>query len=406
MNSDLKSSQANATLALSPMSIPGWKEPVLPTGKYDGGIASSIYSPPTPLHMVIDPFKTRSLALAVGDSLQVYVNGKPTDAIKSIENGEENDTITMKLPWGWLKDGLNQMFYRVKRISGNFADSTPVLNLLFNNPVSDISVSHPPSLGPTLPATFTLTRTYPRDYDRVTLTIGTWSKTIANLPAAKSFTYTLTAADLQQIGGGTHPVSAQLVDQLDNISLSQTGSVTLWQDHCTSLVDTYNGWIAHTAARSGSIRQFPMDGKPVTAFFNFTDQGAPNGFAGVVLYRDFTFVPGQYQFTFEGTHVADSPNSSLVNPILSAEDPQHIGDRREVPKNGIWYLFLKAFTITTQQTARLYISNYQDGSNGNDFGLRNIKVEQLNSSGGVMSASAAKLELPLYTGPVLSIAYP
>ncbi|MFJ2282361.1 hypothetical protein ACIOUG_14590 [Pseudomonas sp. NPDC087803] len=407
MNSNLNSPQADAALKLFPMLIPGWKESVLPAGKYHAGIPSRIYSPSTPLYMVIDPALTFSTTLAVGDSVHVYVNDQPTDAITQIREGEENQRIEIDLKWGWMKEGLNTMFYRMTRPSGNYADSEPVLNLLFHYPVSDITVSHPPSLGPTQPATLTLTRTYPRDYDRVTLTIGTWSKNIANVPADKSFTYTLTDADLRQIGGGTHPVSARLVDQLDNISLSPIGSVTLWQDHYTSLADTYNGWVAYTAARSGSIREFPMNNQPVTAFFNFTaDAGPPTGFAGVVLYRDFTFVPGQYRFTFEGTHVADSPNPSLVNPILCAEDPERNGDRREVPKNGIWYLFLKTFTITTQQTARLYISNYQDGSNGNDFGLRNIKVEQLNSSGGIMSAFAAEPELPLYTGEKLPIEYP
>ena len=169
----------------------------------------------------------------------------------------------------------------------------------------------------------------------------------------------------------------------------------------------FNGWITYAGARSGSIRQFPMNNQHVTAFFNFTDQGAPTGFSGAVLYRDFLFIPGQYRFTFEGTHVADSPNPQLVNPILCADTGmvQWRGDRREVPKNGIWYLFLNAFTITQRQVARLYISNFQDGSNGNDFGIRNIKVVRLDS-GGIMSTPAEEPQLPVYTGPLPDLDYP
>jgi hypothetical protein len=82
------------------------------------------------------------------------------------------------------------------------------------------------------------------------------------------------------------------------------------------------------------------------------------------------------------------------------------GARREVPKNGIWYLFLNAFTITQRQVARMYVSNFQDGSNGNDFGIRNIRVVRLNSGGGLMSAPEVESELPVYTGPLPELEYP
>lgn len=298
MNSLRNSSQADAALELWPMYIPGWKTPVLPTGTYHGGIPLTIHSPSIRLYMVIDPLKTLSKPLAIDDSVELWVNGQPTSVIKIIKVGEENDRIDMELPWGWLVNGANTMFYRVTRVSQNHDDSLPILDLLFHYPPSEITVSHPASANPAQPGTFTLTRSYPREYDGVTLTVGTWSKTIPYVHPANPITYTLTAADLQQIGDGTHPVSARIVDQLGNSNVSTTSSIIIgtapveWEDHYTSLADAYNGWIPYLAARSGSIRQHIMNHQLVNAFFNFTDQGTPYGFAGVILYQDFLFIPG------------------------------------------------------------------------------------------------------------------
>lgn len=411
MSNDLDSPLAGEALALLPMIIPGLKTAVLPAGAYHGGIPLSIYSAATRLRMEIDPFLSRMTTLAAGDSIELWANGKATSVIRIIEAGQENNRLAMELPWGWLVDGLNTLSYKVTRVSGNIEESQPVLKLLFHSPASGITVSHPDSIEPTQPATFALTRTYPHEYDYVELIIGSWRKTIAYVHPANPITYTLTAAERQEIGKGSHPVSARVVDQLGNSAVSPVRFIDFkqdWEDHYTSLADGFNGWNLHTGARAGSIRAFRMNNKTVTAFFNFTDQGAPTGFAGVVLYRDFACIPGQYRFTFEGTHVADSPQAQLVNPILCADTgmAQWRGDKREVPKNGIWYLFLQAFTITEPRTVRLYISNFQDGSFGNDFGIRNINVVRLDSGGGIMSAPAPDPELPLYTGAVPELDYP
>jgi hypothetical protein len=126
-----------------------------------------------------------------------------------------------------MKDGLNTLYYEVTRVSGNKDQSTPILNVLFNNPVSGITVSHPASIGPGQPATFTLTRDYPREYDVMTLTVGTWSKTIPYVHPANPVTYTLTTLDLQQIGDGTRSVSATNEDQLSNLRVSPTTSIVI-----------------------------------------------------------------------------------------------------------------------------------------------------------------------------------
>jgi hypothetical protein len=176
-----------------------------------------------------------------------------------------------------------------------------------------------------------------------------------------------------------------------------------WKDHFTDFQNgSYNGWIAHTGARSGSIRVHAG----VKAFFNFTDQGPATGFRGTVFYQDFLFLPGTYSFWMQACHVADSPDPKLVNPILSviAALPNLIEDKREVPKNGIWYDFRIIFNVPGHQFIRLYINNHQDGSNGNDFGIRNIRV--VRDSGGGGGVMETINEAPLYTGPLPEIELP
>jgi hypothetical protein len=415
MDTHRTAAQGDAVLKLSQMDINGMKEDVLPAETYYGGIPLSIYSSLIKLYMTIDPSMTLSNLLGVNDTMELWVNGKQTSVIRIIRPGEENATISMELPWGWLDDGANTMFYRVTRPgSHNHSDSDPV-NLLFHYPASTITVSHSPSVDPAQPGTglFTLTRNYPRAYDEVTLTVGTWSTPIPH--PANPMIYTLTDDDLQLIGDGTHPVSARIVDQLGNISVSPTSSIVIgpapaeWVDHYTSLADAYNGWIPHGAARSGSIRPHLMSNQTVNAFFNFTDQGNANGFAGVILYQDFLFIPGQYRFTFEGTHVADGSHiPGLVNPILYPDTgmPEFRGIPCVVPKNGTWYSFSIDFTITEKGSVRMYIRNDQDSGNGNDFGLRDIRIVRLNSGAGSMSVPAEESELPVYTGPRPEIKYP
>ncbi|QXE09886.1 MULTISPECIES: hypothetical protein [Pseudomonas] len=224
---NINSTQISALLQLYPMAIPGAVENLQPPGAYHLGIPESIHSPSTKLFMVIDPVTLFSTPSEAGNSVRLWVNGQATSVIKPIKPGEENNRIFMELLWGVMKDGLNTLYYEVTRVSGNKDQSTPILNVLFNNPVSGITVSHPASIGPGQPATFTLTRDYPREYDVMTLTVGTWSKTIPYVHPANPVTYTLTTLDLQQIGDGTRSVSATNEDQLSNLRVSPTTSIVI-----------------------------------------------------------------------------------------------------------------------------------------------------------------------------------
>ncbi|TEA58636.1 MULTISPECIES: hypothetical protein [unclassified Pseudomonas] len=227
MSINVNSTQITALLQLYPMAIPGAEENLQPPKTYDLGISQSIYSPTIKLFIVIDPVRLFSTSFTAGDSVRLWVNSLATSVIKLIKPGEENDRIFMDAPWGVLKDGLNRLYYEVTRVSGNKDQSTPILNVLFNNPVSGITVSHPPSIVPGQSPTVTLTRSDPRQFDEMELTIGSWSKTIPYVHPANPVTYNLTTLDLQQIGDGTRTVSATIKDQLSNLRVSPTTSILI-----------------------------------------------------------------------------------------------------------------------------------------------------------------------------------
>ncbi|TFH79494.1 MULTISPECIES: hypothetical protein [Pseudomonas] len=259
MSININSTQISALLQLYPMAIPGAEENLQPPGVYHLGIPESIHSPSTKLFMVIDPVTLFSTPFEAGDSVRLWVNSQATSVIKPIKPGEENDRIFMELPWGWLKDGLNTLYYEVTRVSGNKDKSDPILNVLFNNPVSGITVSHPASIGPGQPAKFTLTRSNPREFDVMELFIRRWTKIIPYVHPANPVTYTLTATDLQQIGDGTHQVYATVVDQLTNSNVSPTTSITI-----TANQKVYNPPII-VQGEPGKILDVPsLNGKDAT----------------------------------------------------------------------------------------------------------------------------------------------
>lgn len=408
MNNNINSLEADAALALDPLHLPGSKKTVQPPGYAHLGVPLSIYSATQRLAIVIDPLVMLASSqngvlggvLKAFDTLTVWVNGLATGASDYVRPGQESERMLLYLPPGWLKNDINKMFYRVERLSGNYEDSL-TLDVLYYTPASDIKVSHPATIGQGQPPTFTLTRNYPNEFDVMRLTVGRWSKTIPYVHPANPITYTLTAAERQQIGDGPHLVEATVTDQLGNHNVSGRTTITFsdWQDDYTDFEKGFNGWIPHNAARSGSIRVFA--GR--TAFFNFTDQLPATGFRGTVLYKDFLCPPGSYVFQMKACHVADNPAAGLLNPLLQLQAgiAGGDGDVREVPKNGIWYDFRLSINVPAQGIVRFYIQNHQDGSHGNDFGIDDIQVIRTSGMGGVMGVLN---EAPPCTGPVTPIA--
>lgn len=272
---DIQSKDLAGAFQLFPMIIPGWRDTVLPAGLAHGGIPQTIYQVPDGLLMVIDPFSTLSSPMAAYDSVELWINGKPTSVVKIIQPGEENLRIALHLPPGWLEDGINQAFYRVTRLGSNSEDSRPVLDLLYHNPApgypapGGITVSHPASVGPAEAAAgvvITATVSFTRPYDEVTLTVGTWRGTFTVTDVTQSIAWTLTAADFQQIGDNPlTPVSIRVVDQLSNRNTSVTTYMSINTSESQDTVAFLNG--PFTVAGGGQVRDIHLSlaraGQPV-----------------------------------------------------------------------------------------------------------------------------------------------
>ncbi|MED7668570.1 Ig-like domain repeat protein [Pseudomonas moraviensis subsp. stanleyae] len=224
MSVQVHSTEANAALALYPVYPPQWITPVLPPGTADGGLPLSAFTP-SGVELVIDPITgLRNWIMAAYDVVTIFVNAVSTGISKTIYPGEEQERILLRVPAIWFTNGVNDVRYKVTRPSDNDADS-PTLKLLYNNPAPTVTVSHPPSVVPGQTAVITITVGYPRPHDTVTLTIGTWSITFPN--PTSPINHTLTAAELQLIGDGTHSVFATVRDQLTNNNESAKTPITI-----------------------------------------------------------------------------------------------------------------------------------------------------------------------------------
>lgn len=226
MSINIQTAQITADLKLFPVLPLGWRTPVKPPGLAHGGLPHSAATSQG-FQILIEPVTALlSWVVAAYDVLELVVNGVPTGITRTILPGEEGDRFLMYLPAQWLKNGVNEILYTVTRPSGN-SDKSPELNVLFNKPVASVTVSHPASVVSGQPAVVTITVGYARPYDEVTLTIGTWSITFTNFDHTKPITSPLTTTDLQQIGDGTHPVSATVIDQLSNSNVSPTTYINI-----------------------------------------------------------------------------------------------------------------------------------------------------------------------------------
>ncbi|WP_095047921.1 YncE family protein [Pseudomonas sp. Irchel s3h9] len=304
---DVQSTEPVEALKLYPMSIPGWEDSVLPAGVAHGGIPQSIYPADKGLLMFIDPFTKLSTAtgvyenaMAVGDNVTVWLNGEKTSASKTIEAGEESERISLRLESGLLVNGINEMFYRVTRLSGNPNDSEPILKLLYHNPApgfpvpAGFTIAHPASVGPTEAAQGVVVSfkvSYARPYDKVTLTVGTERRTITVTDPAQPITLTLMAADFQQIGDNPQtPISARVVDQLGNSNLSATTFMDIHASESRYVVAFLNG--PYSVAPGGRVKDIELsltrEGQGAAGAISVTLPAGtvfPDGIGGA---RDFT----------------------------------------------------------------------------------------------------------------------
>lgn len=222
---NIQSQAVSDALALFPV-YPPQIAPVQPSTIAHGGVSQAAFTPDG-LEVIIEPITgLQNWVVAAFDVMTLFVNNVRTNVSKTIRPGEEGKRLLLLLPEFWFTNGVNDVRYQVTRVSGN-KDDSPTLQLLYHNPAPTITISHPPSIVPGKTAVIIITVGYARAYDKVTLIIGTWRLTFTNPDPTKPITYTLTAADLQSIGDGTHPVSGNVVDQLTNSGVSATTSITI-----------------------------------------------------------------------------------------------------------------------------------------------------------------------------------
>ncbi|EJM18578.1 hypothetical protein PMI21_02150 [Pseudomonas sp. GM18] len=257
MSINVNSAQASAGLLLVPMFIPGSKQTVLPPGYAHLGIPQSIYQMPNGLALVVDPVTMlKTFTLDAFDTVEVWANGKATSVSKVILPGEEQLRILLYLPLGRLVNGVNQLFYRVTRPSGNFEDSTPVLDVLYHDPApgnpapAGITIVFPPNIvangvGPAEAAAgvlVTFNVSFARPFDEIRLDVGTWNTTFTVTDPSKPITLTLTAADFQQIGDNANtPVKCTVTDQLGNGNQSATTYLDIHANRLNLLAPTVKG---------------------------------------------------------------------------------------------------------------------------------------------------------------------
>lgn len=257
MSINVNSASVSAVLLLVPMFIPGCRMPVQPAGLAHGGIPRSIYQTPNGLALVIDPVTMlKTFTLEAFDTVEVWANGKPTSVSKVILPGEEQLRILLYLPPGWLVNGVNQLFYRVTRLSGNFEDSTPVLDLLYHDPApgepapAGLSIIFPPNIvangvGPADAAAgvlVTFNVSFARPFDEIRLDVGTRRFTFTVTDPTKPITLTLTAADFLLIGDNANtPVKCTVTDQLGNGNQSATTYLNIHANRLDLLAPTVKG---------------------------------------------------------------------------------------------------------------------------------------------------------------------
>ena len=132
-----KPSNAPGILKLPFFVIPGWVSPVQPPDLAHGGVSIRVAEQQSTQGMqcVIDPWPDSVFAvLAEGDTVTLHVNNDDLAVDgKTIQRGEESERINLYVPVGTLRNGVNQHQYKVRRVSGNNDESTP-MNVLFYRP--------------------------------------------------------------------------------------------------------------------------------------------------------------------------------------------------------------------------------------------------------------------------------
>ncbi|SFL10173.1 hypothetical protein SAMN03159473_05729, partial [Pseudomonas sp. NFACC52] len=246
---DIQFSTLDDLFELFPVIIPGWITPVKPAGIADGGIPKSLYDgQPQGLLCVIDPWtelKRQSWIMAAYDRADLYVNDDPTPvAGKTVDPGEEQDRIPLRIPHGQLIHGVNRLHYKVTR-PGENASSSRDLHVLYHlrapgDPApdgldllipSDVVANGVSAERAAQGVEFGFAYTNPRNYDRINFLVGNVTIPFEVADASIPVTRTLFTATFQQAGDNPNTlIEYRVTDQLGNSNQSPTKRLDIHLD--------------------------------------------------------------------------------------------------------------------------------------------------------------------------------
>ena len=138
MDGQSNSPDDSNVFVLYPVMIPGWVTPVQPAGIADGGIPKRIYDEvPEGLECLIDPwteFRTRGIEpLALNDRVDLYIDSWPAAvAGKTIQPADVDQRIALHIPKDRLREGVNEIYYKVTRPSENSSRDSRKLKVLYH----------------------------------------------------------------------------------------------------------------------------------------------------------------------------------------------------------------------------------------------------------------------------------
>ncbi|MFJ4247704.1 hypothetical protein [Pseudomonas sp. NPDC089741] len=232
---DIQSSILNAIFELFPVHVPGWVSPIKPPERANGGIPRSLYDDKdSGLQVVSDPWselQRRNQLMEAFDSVALYVNDAPTSVAGAIvQPGDEQKRISLNVPHGHLVHGVNRLYYKVTRLSGNVETSRDLLVLYHLRPPANLNLVIPPDVltngvsaaRAAQGVIFGFTYNTAQAYDLVRFRIGNESFTKEVTDPPTPLTITLFTADFLKVGDGKIAVDFLVIDQLGNSATSGT----------------------------------------------------------------------------------------------------------------------------------------------------------------------------------------
>lgn len=231
---DIQSSILNAIFALFPVHVPGWISPIKPSARAHGGIPLSLYNDKKNLLVVVDPsseLQRGNQIMEAFDSVALFVNDAPTSVAGAIvQPGDEQKRISLVVSYGHLVHGLNRLYYKVTRLSGNVETSRDLFVLYHLRPPANLDLVIPPDVltqgvsaaRAAQGVVFGFTYNTAQAYDLVRFRIGNESFTKEVTDPPTPLTITLFTADFLKVGDGKIVVDFVVTDQLGNSATSGT----------------------------------------------------------------------------------------------------------------------------------------------------------------------------------------